>query len=61
MSDGAEPNPTADSDGDGVINANDPDSDDDGIPDGTELGLGCAAAVLGLAALAPVRRTRAGA
>ncbi|MEZ4221550.1 MAG: MYXO-CTERM sorting domain-containing protein [Polyangiaceae bacterium] len=37
--DGAEPNPTADSDGDGLITALDPDSDNDGIFDGTELGI----------------------
>jgi MYXO-CTERM domain-containing protein len=30
-----------DSDGDGLINALDPDSDDDGLYDGTELGLDC--------------------
>ncbi len=30
-----------DSDGDGLINALDPDSDNDGLYDGTELGLGC--------------------
>ena len=37
--DGAEPNPTLDSDGDGLINPLDPDSDNDGIFDGTELGI----------------------
>jgi hypothetical protein len=37
------PNPlwNVDSDGDGLINALDPDSDNDGLFDGTELGLGC--------------------
>jgi MYXO-CTERM domain-containing protein len=39
--DGQEPQPGADSDGDGLINVLDPDSDDDGLFDGTELGLGC--------------------
>jgi hypothetical protein len=39
--DGLEPNPTDDTDGDGLINALDPDSDDDGLFDGTELGLDC--------------------
>ncbi|WP_437834119.1 hypothetical protein [Sorangium sp. So ce1153] len=39
--DGAEPNPTDDNDGDGLINALDVDSDNDGLFDGTELGLGC--------------------
>jgi MYXO-CTERM domain-containing protein len=33
--------PGADSDHDGKINGRDPDSDDDGLPDGTELGLDC--------------------
>jgi hypothetical protein len=37
--DGAEPNPSSDSDGDGLINPLDPDSDNDGILDGTELGV----------------------
>jgi hypothetical protein len=37
--DGAEPNPSQDSDGDGLINPLDPDSDNDGILDGTELGI----------------------
>ncbi|HZF54313.1 MAG TPA: DUF3344 domain-containing protein [Polyangiaceae bacterium] len=40
--DGLEPNPAADSDGDGVINVLDPDSDNDGLFDGTEAGYGCA-------------------
>jgi hypothetical protein len=35
------PGYTADADGDGVINALDPDSDGDGLFDGTELGLDC--------------------
>jgi hypothetical protein len=39
--DGAEPNPTLDTDGDGLINPLDPDSDDDALFDGTELGLDC--------------------
>ncbi len=30
-----------DTDGDGLINALDPDSDNDGLFDGTELGQGC--------------------
>ncbi len=37
--DGDEPNPPADSDGDGLINLLDPDSDNDGILDGTEMGI----------------------
>ncbi len=37
----AEVNAEVDTDGDGLINALDPDSDDDGLFDGTELGLGC--------------------
>jgi len=37
--DGTEPNPSADSDGDGLINPLDPDSDNDGLLDGTELGV----------------------
>jgi hypothetical protein len=37
--DGAEPNPSQDSDGDGLINPLDPDSDNDGILDGTEQGI----------------------
>ncbi len=40
--DGAEPNPSSDTDGDGRINPLDPDSDDDGILDGTELGVSMA-------------------
>ncbi|MDI1430623.1 DUF3344 domain-containing protein [Polyangium sorediatum] len=39
--DGQEPNPSADTDGDGLINVLDADSDNDGLFDGTELGLGC--------------------
>lgn len=39
--DGQEPNPAADSDGDGLINVLDPDSDNDGLFDGTEMGLDC--------------------
>jgi hypothetical protein len=42
--DGEEPNPTLDTDGDGLINALDPDSDGDGLFDGTELGLTTAGA-----------------
>ncbi|MGK3997754.1 hypothetical protein [Sorangium sp. So ce1024] len=41
VQDGHEPNPTDDTDGDGLINALDVDSDNDGLFDGTELGLGC--------------------
>jgi large repetitive protein len=37
--DGQEKLPFVDSDGDGLINAKDPDSDNDGINDGTELGV----------------------
>lgn len=40
--DGAEPNPSSDTDGDGRINPLDPDSDGDAILDGTELGVGIA-------------------
>jgi len=39
--DGQEPNPTVDSDGDGLINVLDSDSDNDGLADGTELGFDC--------------------
>jgi hypothetical protein len=39
--DGREPNPTADGDGDGRIDALDADSDGDGLFDGTELGREC--------------------
>jgi len=39
--DGLEPNPTLDTDGDGLINVLDVDSDNDGLFDGTELGLDC--------------------
>ena len=38
MTDGDEPNPADDTDGDGLINVLDPDSDGDGLFDGTELG-----------------------
>lgn len=37
--DGNESNPTADLDGDGLINILDPDSDNDGLPDGVEVAL----------------------
>jgi hypothetical protein len=37
--DGAEANPSDDTDGDGLINPLDPDSDDDGVLDGTEVGV----------------------
>lgn len=40
--DGAEPNPSDDTDGDGLRNVLDADSDNDGLYDGTELGLSCA-------------------
>lgn len=39
--DGREPNPTLDTDGDGLSSLLDADSDDDGLFDGTELGFGC--------------------
>ncbi|MGC4093037.1 MAG: Ig-like domain-containing protein [Polyangiaceae bacterium] len=39
--DGAEPNPSVDTDHDGLINPLDPDSDDDGLFDGTEAGKDC--------------------
>lgn len=38
--DGNEINPTIDSDGDGIKNILDPDSDNDGLPDGVEVALG---------------------
>ncbi len=41
LSDGAEPMPVADSDGDGAKNILDPDADNDGLPDGLELGKDC--------------------
>lgn len=41
VSDGQEPNPADDTDGDGLPNALDPDADNDGLYDGTEMGLGC--------------------
>jgi len=40
--DGQEPSPGADTDGDGLVNALDPDSDGDGLFDGTEAGKDCA-------------------
>ncbi|MGE5784643.1 MAG: hypothetical protein ACM3ZE_08625, partial [Myxococcales bacterium] len=42
--DGEEANPASDTDGDGIINVLDADSDADGLFDGTELGYGCAGA-----------------
>ncbi len=39
--DGAEPNPSLDSDGDGLANIFDVDSDNDGLFDGTEMGFDC--------------------
>ncbi|MEZ4307666.1 MAG: hypothetical protein R3F14_06425 [Polyangiaceae bacterium] len=39
--DGQEPNPTADTDGDGLINMLDPDSDNDGLFDWRKMGFGC--------------------
>jgi len=42
VSDGEEPSPGLDSDGDGLINALDADSDNDALYDGTELGYDCA-------------------
>jgi uncharacterized repeat protein (TIGR01451 family)/MYXO-CTERM domain-containing protein len=39
--DGLEPNPTLDTDGDGLINVLDVDSDNDGLFDGTEMGFDC--------------------
>lgn len=39
--DGDEANPTVDTDGDGLLNAYDPDSDNDGLFDGTEQGFDC--------------------
>ncbi len=44
LQDGQEPNPYADSDGDGLINILDVDSDNDGLFDGTEMGADCAGA-----------------
>ena len=41
LSDGSEPNPGLDQDGDGKINILDPDSDGDGLFDGTEAGRDC--------------------
>ncbi|MBK8256574.1 MAG: DUF11 domain-containing protein [Polyangiaceae bacterium] len=41
LSDGLEPNPGSDTDGDGQINALDSDSDNDGLFDGTEMGKDC--------------------
>jgi hypothetical protein len=40
LADGAEPNPTADADGDGLINILDPDSDGDGFLDGEDVTTG---------------------
>jgi uncharacterized repeat protein (TIGR01451 family) len=42
--DGEEANPSADTDGDGIINVLDPDSDGDGLFDGMELGFPCTGA-----------------
>jgi hypothetical protein len=39
VSDGDEPKPGEDTDGDGLVNVLDPDSDNDGLTDGTELGI----------------------
>ncbi|WP_170229808.1 MopE-related protein [Polyangium fumosum] len=39
--DGDEPNPSDDTDGDGLVNPLDPDSDDDALFDGTESGKNC--------------------
>jgi MYXO-CTERM domain-containing protein len=39
--DGKEPNPSADMDGDGLIDVLDADSDGDGLFDGTEMGMLC--------------------
>jgi clumping factor A len=39
--DGKEPNPSDDTDGDGLINVLDVDSDNDALFDGTEMGLAC--------------------
>jgi uncharacterized repeat protein (TIGR01451 family)/MYXO-CTERM domain-containing protein len=39
--DGSEPNPSLDSDSDGLVNVLDVDSDNDGLFDGTEMGFGC--------------------
>jgi hypothetical protein len=41
--DGEEPNPSADGDGDGLVDVLDVDSDDDGLFDGTETGRDCSA------------------
>ncbi|MDI3283426.1 MopE-related protein [Polyangium sp. 15x6] len=41
VSDAEEPDLGEDTDGDGFINALDPDSDNDGLPDGLEMGKGC--------------------
>jgi uncharacterized repeat protein (TIGR01451 family)/MYXO-CTERM domain-containing protein len=48
--DGSEIAPADDTDGDGLINALDPDSDNDALFDGTELGLGCSDGGIDLAA-----------
>jgi hypothetical protein len=42
--DGQEPNPSADADGDQLVDVLDVDSDDDGLLDGTELGKTCTGA-----------------
>jgi hypothetical protein len=48
--DGREPNPTANTDGDGLLtNTLDPDSDNDGLFDGTELGVSTASSGTALA------------
>lgn len=44
LTDGNEPEPLADPDGDGLVNVLDPDSDDDGLLDGTEAGVTVASA-----------------
>ena len=50
VKDGDEPNFADDTDGDGTVNALDPDSDGDGLFDGTELGKDCANAATDAAA-----------
>lgn len=47
--DGDESNPSADADGDGLINVLDVDSDDDGLFDGTEAGRDCKASATNVA------------
>jgi hypothetical protein len=39
LTDGLEPDPYGDADGDGAVNVVDPDADDDGLPDGLESGV----------------------